>query len=539
VLRRAMRRWANVADGRKGESMGANWSRRRTLGAGLTLPAVGLLAGTPAGAQPATPLGPPQPFSFERLVVQAKEMALAPFQPRRTAPQWLADLSPQQHRALRYRPEAAIPLGASAYSVNPVHLGSYHRAPVRVHLVEDGSAREILYDPAMFDFGAAVAPPETLPPDTGFAGFAIHYLFAAGESPRELLTFLGASYFRAVGRDARFGISARGLALETGLGKPEEFPAFTEFWIFRPAEPRDPLQICALLDSPSVAGAYRFDVAPREGTMVAVDASLFFRADVTQVGLAPLTSMFFFGPNDDAGVDDYRARVHDSDGLAIWRANGETLWRPLVNPEELRISVFSDENPRGFGLFQRERGFAAYGDLDARFDRRPNLWVEPKGAWGKGSVRLIEIPILDEAHDNIVAFWTPEDPVTAGRELRVAYSLLWSLAAPLETGLIPVLATRIGQGGEAGGERSDELRRVVIEFGPPAAALPPDALPEPTLECHNGECSAPVLRRNDGTGGWQVAFDVRPGDGAVELRCQLTREGKPVSETWLYRLDDS
>lgn len=518
--------------------MQARWSRRRTLGAGLMLPAAGLVVGAPARAQSPVTLGQPQPFSFERLVVQAKEMSLRPFEPRPTAPQWLADLSPQQHAGMKYRPEAAIALGASAYSVQPIHLGSYHRAPVRLHLVEGGNAREILYNPAMFDLGGVQAP-EPLPPETGFAGFRIHHLFAAGEAPRELLTFLGASYFRAVGRDARFGISARGLALETGLGKPEEFPAFTQFWIFRPAEPRDPLQICALLDSPSVAGAYRFDVAPREGTTVAVDASLFFRADITQVGLAPLTSMFFFGLNDRAGVDDHRSEVHDSEGLAIWRANGEALWRPLVNPEELRISVFSDENPRGFGLLQRERAYKAYGDLEARFDQRPNLWVEPKGAWGRGSVRLIEIPILDESHDNIVAFWTPEEPVTAGRELRVAYSLLWSLGSPLETGLMTVQATRIGQGGGPGADRADELRHVVIEFGAPGAALPPDAVPEVAIECHNGECSAPVLRRNEPSGGWQVAFDVVPGEGAVELRCQLSAGGRPVSETWLYRLDNS
>ncbi|MEK0083636.1 glucan biosynthesis protein [Benzoatithermus flavus] len=489
-------------------------------------------------AQVPVELGPPEPFSFERLIVQAKELAQQPYQRRPTVPSWLTDLPPQQWRAIRYRPDRAVPLGNSLYSLQLFHLGSVHRSPVRIHLVEEGNAREVLYDPGLFDFGT-VKMQETLPKDAGFAGFRIHYVFDQGSEPRELLTFLGASYFRAVGRNTRFGISARGLALETGLGKPEEFPAFTKFWIFRPNDPRDPLQICALLDSPSVAGAYRFDVTPRDGTMVAVDASLFFRADVSQVGLAPLTSMFFFGPNDRAGIDDSRLQVHDSDGLAIWRANGEALWRPLVNPDQLRISVFGDENPRGFGLLQRERAFGDYGDLDARFEQRPNLWVEPKGAWGKGSIRLIEIPILDETHDNIVAFWTPEEPVNAGRELRVAYSLLWSLQSPIETGLVVVLATRIGQGGEPGGERPPRLRRVVVEFGPPGPDFPTDALPEAVVECHNGKCSPPIVRRNDVTGGWQVSFDVDLGEGAVELRCFLSQAGKPISETWLYRLDHS
>ena len=531
--------------------MKAHWSRRQALGAGLLVPAAGVVAPWPAPAQEppaqaqAAPaqalpveLGGPEPFSFERLIVQAQQLAQRPYEQRPAVPQWLSDLSPQQYRTIRYRPERAIPLGGSAFSVQLFHLGSFYRYPVRVFLVEEGNARQVLYDPALFDFGP-VRLPETPPEDSGFAGFRVHHVFQEGGPPLELLTFLGASYFRAAARDTGFGISARGLALETGLGRPEEFPVFTDFWIFRPKDPKDPLQICALLDSPSVAGAYRFDVAPRDGTLVGVDASLFFRSDVSQVGIAPLTSMYFFGPNDRLGVDDHRGEVHDSEGLSIWRATGEAVWRPLVNPSELRISVFTDDNPRGFGLLQRQRAYSAYGDLQASFHQRPNLWVEPKGAWGRGSVRLIEIPILDETHDNIVAFWTPEAPVTAGSELRVAYSLLWSLQPPLETGLILVLGTSIGLGGEAGGDRPADLRRVAIEFGPPGGNLPPGALPEAVVECHNGECSPPVLRPNPSTKGWQVVFDVRPTGEAVELRCFLTQEGKAVSETWLYRLDNS
>ncbi len=516
--------------------MGGMWSRRRAVGAGLSLPAVGLLGILPAHAE-APGFGPAEPFSFERLVVQAKDMAQNAYQQRSTTIPPLTDLSPEQYREIRYRPDRAVQLNGSAFSLQLFHLGSYHRYPVRIHLVEDSSARELLYDPALFDFGS-VAAPEGLPPDAGFAGFRVHYVFEQGGVPQELLTFLGASYFRAVSRDSRFGVSARGLALETGLGKPEEFPSFTDFWVFPPSDPRDALQICALLDSPSVAGAYRFDVSPRDGTLVGVDASLFFRADIAQVGIAPLTSMYFFGANDHLGIDDHRGAAHDSEGLSIWRATGEALWRPLVNPGSLHVSVFADENPRGFGLLQRSRDYMTYGDLDARYDRRPNLWVEPKGAWGKGSVRLIEIPIQDEGHDNIVAFWTPQEPVNAGHELRVAYSLLWSLQPPLETGLLSVLSTRVGGGSTSGG-RSPELRLVTIEFvslGQPVAA---GALPQAMVECQNSECAPAVVRANEVTGGFQVSFEVRMTGSPVELRCSLVAEGKPVSETWLYRLDDS
>ena len=518
--------------------MRSQWSRRHALGAGLLIPATGMLAPPLAAADSSVAMGAPEPFSFERLIVQAKELAQKTYQRRAAAPQWLSDLSPDQYRGIRYRADQAIPMGASAFSVQLYHLGSYHRYPVRVFMVEEGNARQVLYNQAMFDFGT-VKVPDPLPEDAGFAGFRVHYVFEDGGTPQELLTFLGASYFRAVARNTRFGISARGLALDTGLGKAEEFPVFTDFWIFRPNDPRDPLQICALLDSPSVAGAYRFDVSPRDGTLVAVDASLFFRADVQQVGIAPLTSMYFFGANDRVGVDDARGEVHDSDGLSIWRATGEALWRPLVNPRELRVSVFADDNPRGFGLLQRARDYQTYGDLAARFEKHPNLWVEPKGAWGPGSVRLIEIPIQDETHDNIVAFWTPQEPVNAGHELRVAYSLLWSLQPPLETGLLPVLATRIGLGGEPGGDRPAELRRVVIEFGPLGPNATPGQMPEAVVDCHNGECTPTVVRTNEVTGGFQVTFDARLGGDAVELRCFLAQDGKAVSETWLYRLDNT
>lgn len=499
-------------------------------------PGAGALA---AEGEPA--LGPAVPFSFERLIEDARALAGQPFTPRQPVQGWLADLQPEAQRAIRVLPERAVRLGPTTpFQLRPVHLGGFHREPVRINLVQDGQAREVLYDPGLFDFGATGRPPGAVGPETGFAGLRVFYPSGLEGGYEELLTFLGASYFRAVGRGARFGISGRGLALETGIGRAEEFPAFTRFWLLQPADRPDPLTVCALLESRSVVGAYRFVVAPpRETTVMQVDASLFFRADVQQVGIAPLTSMFHLGPNDRTGQDDYRERVHNSDGLSMWRGGGEVVWRPLVNPAELRMSVFGDENPRGFGLLQRDRGVLAYDDLDARFDLRPNLWVEPKGAWGKGSVRLIEVPTPDETHDNIVAFWTPEAPANAGSELRLSYGLVWSFDPPLQTGLAPVLTTAIGRGGRPGDpNRPEDLRRVAVDFAPGFGQGPGTPPPEVFLECRNGDCSPPVLQPNPGTGGWRVAFDATSREG-TELRCALTQAGRPVSETWLYRLDKS
>jgi glucans biosynthesis protein len=499
----------------------------------LPLADAALAADAPSG------LGEPQPFSFERLIEQARALAAQPWVPPPQAPEWLARLTLEQQRAIRVRPERIIQLGPTPFQLRPVHLGSFFREQVRLHLVQGGEARELRYEPAMFDLGG-VQPPEPLPPETGFAGFRIFHPVGTSGTPDELLVFQGASYFRAVGRGTRYGVSARGLALETGLGRPEEFPSFTQFWIIQPADQLEPLTICALLNSPSVAGAYRFVVVPRESTAIQVDASLFFRGDVEQAGIAPLTSMFQFAPNDRAGVDDYRHRVHNSGGLSMWRGGGEVLWRPLVNPGILQVSVFEDENPRGFGLLQRQRDPTAFGDLEARFDLRPNLWVEPKGAWGKGSVRLIEIPSGDEAHDNIVAFWTPAEPVRARSELRLAYSLVFSLDPPLQTGLVPVIGTSVGRGGRSGDrERPPELRRVALDFAPLPGQGPATPAPEVNLACANAECTQPILQPDPGTGGWRVLFDSRLGGGAVELRCFLTQAGHPVSETWLYRLDNN
>lgn len=514
-------------------------TRRAILLALGPAPLAGLLAASPGATRAQTPPpdpGPPangQPFSFERLVERAREKALEPYEAQPRAADWLLDLTAGQWRSLRFRPEHALWGGWDSYRLQLVAPGWVYGDLVRINVVEEGMAQEVRPEPGMFDTGELATSGEHAGP-SGFAGFRVHYPLNAPGVVDELLVFLGASYFRAIGRGTTYGLSARGLALNTGNPEPEEFPAFREFWIQRPRQPFDPLTIYALLDSPSVCGAYRFDVAAREHTRIDVDANLFFRSAVEQVGIAPLTSMYAFGENDRVGVDDYRPQVHNSDGLAMWRSDGDVLWRPLVNPAELRLSVLADENPRGFGLLQRARRYEQFEDIDARFEMRPNLWVEPKGTWGKGSVRLIEIPTQDERNDNIVAFWTPEEPVTGGQELRLAYGLLWSLAPPIDTGLARVRATRVGAAAKGGG-----TRRVAVDFAAPSADVPTGEV-RAEVTAANARLSPTVPRRNPVTGGWRVLFDVEPtGGGPVELRCFLAVGNRKISEIWLYRLDRS
>lgn len=482
----------------------------------------------------------PKPFSFERLIDQTRDLAKADYVAPSDLPAALTALDHEAYSKLRFRPEAEIWANSPAYRLRLFMPGGPYKSAVRINLVSDGMARPIRLDPVMFDLSSLDSPVD-LPPELGFAGFRVVYPFERPDAFSELLTFLGFSYFRALGRGTNFGTSARGLALNTGLGRPEEFPVFREFWLQEPSQASDPLTIFALLDSKSVAGAFRFDIVVRENTRISVDANLFFRGDVEQIGVAPLTGMFFFGPNDRAGVDDYREAAYSASGLLHWAGSGEVLWRPFVNPSDLRMSVFADENPRGFGMAQRPRDPKAYEDVESGFHLKPDVWVEPRGTWGKGSVRLIEIPTQDENNQNIVAFWTPADPVKAGQEVRMSYALVWSLPPAIAPGLATVATTRIGDARRLDGTLRDGVRTIVIDYDVPAAdQMPPLDKVQPDIWIGNGEIESTKLELNPINGGWRLIMAVRPGNSdAVEMRVALQENERALSETWLYRLDKS
>ena len=389
----------------------------------------------PGVAHAALALGEGSPFSVAALRARARALAGESYTPpNETLPRALVELGYDRYRDIRFRPQMALwreeglPFQAQFF-----HLGSYFTVPTHIHVVDGGTAREVLYTGDLFDYGAnefAEPFPETL----GFAGFRLHYPLNRPDHHDELAVFLGASYFRSLARGQQYGLSARGLAIDTALPKGEEFPIFREFWLERPGPGAGQVVIHALLDSPSAAGAYSFTITPGDTTVMDVSAMVYPRQRIERMGIAPLTSMYFFGENDRLGVDDFRPQVHDSDGLSMWTGGGEWIWRPLVNPQRLRVSAYSDVNPRGFGLLQRTRDFDEYQDLEAHYERRPSLWVEPIGGWGRGVVQLVEIPTLEEIHDNIVAFWVPEAPVEPGSEWPLAYRLHWCAEPPQRPG---------------------------------------------------------------------------------------------------------
>jgi periplasmic glucans biosynthesis protein len=506
-------------------------SRRQVLSALALSPLAGLLTWLhPLAAYAGPLLDEPRPFSPEQVRQRAKTLAQSEYVPPVSKlPKELAGLSYEQYRRIHFLPEQSIWRGDGLlFQLQLYHMGSYYDVPVRIHLVEGGLSRRLLYAPEYFSF-----PPELkLPPlaELDFSGFRIHFPLNRPDHSDEFAVFQGASYFRAVGRNQGYGLSARGLALNTAEPTGEEFPIFRSFWIERPNPGAGAIVVHALLDSKSTTGAYRFVIRPGEETEMEVEVALYPRVEIAKSGIAPLTSMYLFGPADHAGVDDYRPAVHDSGGLAIWNGRGERLWRPLTNPTRLQVSQFLDQGPRGFGLLQRRRKFDAFQDIEARYEQRPSLWVVPVGDWGKGAIHLIEIPSTEEIHDNIVAYWRPAEPLDAGGEYLLSYRLYWCSAPPTDPDIAIVSGTYVGAG------RRANSRFYAIDFvGEPLRQTVADKPVEKDITTSPGSVLSSDLQDLPG-GGLRLSFTLDPGDAkAVELRCFLKRGGEPISEVWLSR----
>ncbi|PZA12049.1 glucan biosynthesis protein D [Rhodopseudomonas palustris] len=473
------------------------------------------------------------PFSsidFDPWMVRklARELASKPYQaPDGSLPASLNDLSYDAYRSLRFRPESALWRAENLpFQVQFFHRGFLYKNRVTIFEVADGKARPVPYRAEDFSFGTIAPPP--VDSDLGFAGFRIHAPIQRADYYDEVSAFLGAAYFRAVAKGERYGLSARGLSIDTGQSGGEEFPLFKTFWLERPAPGASSMVVHALLDSKSVAGAYRFTIRPGDTTVFDVEMALYPRVDLEHAGLAPMTSMFLFGPNDPADTPDFRTAVHDSDGLAIFNGSGEELWRPLCNPKDLQISSFGDRNPRGFGLMQRERSFANYQDLESRFELRPSLWAEPIGDWTDGAVKLIEIPTREEVHDNIAAFWEPKQPLRAKGEHIYTYRLHWGPDTPKPQALARFVRTGISA-------RGDNERLFVLDLAGDRLKTVDAAAIRGVVAADKGEIRNIVTQPNPAMGGWRLSFDLAQAQAPVELRATVFEGDAAVSEVWLYR----
>lgn len=502
--------------------------------------ALGLTPGV-AFAQESGAAAPAAPaFSFDAMVEQMRQKAREAYQESAAElPERFATLDYDQYRAIRFRPDKSVWRDAGVnYEMQAFPPGGLYSKPVQIYEVDGPNLRELHFTGADFEYreplNAADFEGQDLP---GVAGFRLHYPLNRPEYKDELIAFLGSSYFRALGKGSIYGLSARGLAIDTAAGRPEEFPRFTRFFIERPQPGQNSLKIWAELESERVTGAYAFVVTPGINTEVEVDARIFLRGDVDRLGIAPLTSMYLFGENDRLGFDDFRPEVHDSDGLLILQASGERQWRPLVNPRHLALSFFSAEKPQGFGLIQRDRNFENYQDTEAKYERRPSLWIEPLDDWGKGHVMLAEIPSQKEIHDNIAAFWIPSEPAKAGAELRFRYRMYWGREPEPGTELAQITDTRTGHGGSAASDYDSALRKFVVEFkGGPLLSIGGDAALEPKLWAQNAEVRNPQLQQLQ-PGHWRFIFDLYREDAnqPSEMSLSLSLNGKAVTETWMYQ----
>lgn len=536
---------------------GATMTRRRALGR-LAASAAAGLAGTfgwphrpladevqpsPATGEPPAPV----PFSFEALSEAMRAKAQEPHAvPADYAGlpaahrDFLAGLDYDDYRNIRFRPDHARWAEEGLFfRLHAFHPGWLYSDPVDIFEVVDGRAHPVTFASEDFQYDGDLA--ERVP--DGFemqsvAGFRLHAPINRADIFDEVVVFLGASYFRALGRGNVYGLSARGLAVNTATGQPEEFPRFTAFWLERPAPGAMGTTIYAALDSPSVTGAYRFEIAPGEDTVMDVTARLYPRADIRQLGIAPLTSMYLLGDNDRGAFDDYRLRVHDSEALILNARGGDTFVRPLNNPPRLTSAYLGARDPASFGLVQRDRTFEHYLDAGAHYELRPSLMVEPKGDWGKGAVRLVEIPSDLEGNDNIVAFWVPETPARRGDALEYAYRLHWGMTPPgARSERARVVRTRVGKGGVSGVKGDTGRRKFVIDFaGGPLGAMPENAEIGPVVHASGGEIVETVLSRVIGTDIWRLVIEATAAPGAlVEMRAEVAGYGRTLTETWLYQ----
>ncbi len=489
--------------------------------------------------------------TLEYIAKRAEQRANKPFHsPRADLPDILrADkLDYDKYREIEFRHEKALWAADNLpFRVEFFHPGYLYEEPVHVNEFTLTAMQPVRFVQDFFNY-RSLRIQKQIPANTGYAGFRLLCELNQPGKWDELGAFLGASYFRLLGKDQRYGQSARGLALDCGESdRPEEFPLFTDWWLGKPSHEDDRLRLYAILDSVSCVGAYSFIIKPGETTVATIEAVLYFRPPdkvqpvnpqrkpIRTIGLAPLTSMFWFGKSSERKFDDYRPEVHDSDGLLMEMENGEILWRPLNNVSQMRHQRFAAKDIRHFGLLQRDRDFGSYQDLFNLYQTVPSIWVEPHGQWGEGEINLVELRTEYEGLDNIVAFWDPKVKPRPMQPFPFGYTLYWTThESDLKLSENKVLATRVGAD-----PRDPQRRQFAIDFtGPKLTAIPDNSPPQAILNCStNAAIVDSQVFRNSFSDSWRVMLKLEPRPGnkdPVDIRCTLKKGEEVLSETWTY-----
>lgn len=499
-----------------------------------------LAQNAPQPGQPQSVAPPPPRFTYEDVVRRARDLAAQPYDGNiPPLPEALTKLDFDGYRDIRFRPERALLGNAGGpFRMQLFHLGFLFNRPVVVNVIRDGVAAPVPYSASLFDYGRTKLE-KPLPVSFGFAGFRLHYPLNDPKVLDELISFLGASYFRFLGRGQRYGLSARGLAVGVGAKETEEFPYFREFWVDQPGPGADRIVVYALLDGQSTTGAYQFLIYPGRESVLDVTMTLIPRRSIPRLGIAPLTSMFFTGESDRRFYDDYRPELHDSDGLLLHTGSGEWIWRPLRNPRETLTSSFLDNNPRGFGLMQRDRVFEHYQDLDLAYELRPSYWIEPRGQWGEGRIDLVEIPTSDETNDNVVAFWTPKEPTQAGQPVTLGYRMTAvTNADALHPGgkALNTFQTRTAALGSVEAPKPGS-KRFIIDFNGGDLAYYRNDVEQVQIVASTtaGRIIRTFIVPNEKIRGFRAAIDLQldPGQSA-DLRAFLKAGNRALTETWTF-----
>ncbi len=485
--------------------------------------------------------GPAAAFEFQTVIDKAKVLAANPYTEPTPIPKFMKELSYSEYQNIRFNPEKNLWKEAqSRFQVMLMSPGLFYGNAVAINIIDSSGTHALPYRRNYFTF----TDPELekrIPDDLGYAGFKLTYPLQKKDDQNQFMVFAGASYFRAVGRDNSFGLSFRGAALNTGLPTGEEFPSFVEFWLVRPTPNADKMTVYALLDSKSMAGAYSFTITPGATTTADVKAIIFPRTELELLGMAPLTSMFYFGENTGRPVGEWRRQVHDSDGLLIDNGStGEWLWRPILNPKKLQMDYFQTDNVRGFGLLQRNIDFRDYLDNEAHYQKRPSAWVEPKGDWGSGKVVLVELPSPDETNDNIVAFWTPSAKVTPDKPVTLEYLLKVGDYTIAGEKMASAINTLVGDGSRIGGGSSAGAYRLIVDFaGGALAKLSPETRLNASVTAQgDGEILDHYVEYVPALHCWRLSILAKPVENTpLLLRAFLQKGKETLTETWTYRLD--
>jgi len=350
----------------------------------------------------------------------------------------------EKYSEIRFKPEYTFWRENSKFHMQFFPQGYIYQESIKINEVWEDYQTPIFYQGSYFSIphGINIDKFNEL---SGFSGLKLLYPINSENVHEEFAVFQGSSYFRIISKGQIYGLSARGIAINTGLQTPEEFPIFSEFWIEKPKPKSEKVIVHSHLVGNSIEGYYKFTLYPGEVSKAEVTFESIIKRDIEKIGIAPLTSMFWYGESSTSLNPPY-PESHDSDGLLI-QDDQTFIWIPLENPKKPTTTIFKVKKLKGFGLMQRDREFSSYEDPRYEYHKRPSAWVEPVNSenWENGYISLYRIPTRDDLMDNIIVFYSPEKLPTKGDNIKFSYNIKMIDKLKLDDDFAEVVSTKIIQ----------------------------------------------------------------------------------------------